>query len=225
MSDLADSKQQRLYHFTAAKFALDDLRHARLKIAQISDLNDPFELKCMDTSGGPNMRWAYDAWKDEVSANYGVLCFSERWDDILQWSHYADRHRGVCLGFDVAGSPAKFGKVRYVSEKDPRPEKPDQAFIWRSLTSKFRDWAYEREWRVFTTLKDGVWSDWAGREIFFADFGKELVLREVFLGSESETRATEIFDAIANYETKVRVARVHLADSTFELELTDCVRV
>jgi hypothetical protein len=36
------------------------------------------------------MRWAYDGWKDEVAAHYGVLCFSENWKDILQWAHYAD---------------------------------------------------------------------------------------------------------------------------------------
>jgi hypothetical protein len=60
MPEPAETQRQRLYHFTAAKFALDDLQHARLKIAQISDLNDPFELRCMDTSGEPEMRVAYD---------------------------------------------------------------------------------------------------------------------------------------------------------------------
>lgn len=215
---------RRLYHFTAAKFALDDLRHARLKIAQISDLNDPFELRCMDTSGGAEIRWGYDGWKEASAAQWGVLCFSEKWDDILQWSHYADRHRGVCLGFDVVGPRAKFGKVRYVSEKDPRLEKPDLDYVWRCLTTKFECWSYEQEWRVFTTLKDSVWNEHAGREIFFADFGNELSLKEIFLGAASETSAREIFEAIANYENAVRVARVHLADSAFELELADCVK-
>src|SRR5579863_1779231 len=189
MSEATGAQRQRLYHFTSAKFALDDLQHRRLKIAQISDLNDPFELRCMDTSGEPEMRWAYDGWKREVAAHYGVLCFSEEWNDILQWAHYADRHRGVCLGLDIAGSSAKFGKVRYVSEKDSRLEKPDEGYVWRCLTTKFECWSYEREWRVFTTLKEGFWSDSAGREIFFVDFGKELVLKEVLLGAASDINA------------------------------------
>lgn len=220
---MTNLERRRLYHFTAAHFALDDIRHTRLKIAQISDLNDPFELRCMDTSG-PGIRQAYDGWRGESSAHFGVLCFSERWNDILQWSHYADRHRGICLGFDVEGAPSKFGKVRYVPDKDPRPENPDQAFVWRSLTTKFEAWEYEREWRVFTTLEDRKWSDCAGRELYFAEFGNELVLKEVFLGAESSTSAKEIFAALANYETAVRVARVHLADPTFELKLADCVK-
>jgi hypothetical protein len=223
MSDSANKQQRRLYHFTAARFGLDDIQHTRLKIAQIADLNDPFELRCMDTSGR-SIRWAYDGWRDKISARFGVLCFSEHWSDILQWSHYADRHRGICLGFEVAGAPSKFGKVRYVTDKDPRPEKPDEAFVWRSLTTKFKGWEYEREWRVFTTLKDCVWSDCAGRDLFFADFGKELVLREVLLGCESPTTAKEIFNAIAHYETNVRVARVQLDDSKYELKLADCVK-
>ena len=222
MSESTKTQRQRLYHFTGTKFALDDLRHARLKIAQISDLNDPFEFRCMDTSGGPNIRWAYDGWREDAAARWGVLCFSENWNDILQWAHYADRHRGVCLGFDVTGPRAKFGKVRYVSEKDSRPEKPDLEYVWRCLTTKFECWSYEREWRVFTTLKDGVWSDCAGREIFFVDFGKELVLREIFLGASSDTSAKEIFDIVGS---GVRVSRVQLADATFALQLADCVRL
>lgn len=223
MSDLADAQRQRLYHFTAAHFALDDIRHTRLKIAQISDLNDPFELRCMDTSA-PHMREAYDGWREQVSARFGVLCFSERWNDILQWSHYADRHRGICLGFDVTGAPSKFGKVRYVKTKDPCPEKPDLSFVWTSLTTKFAVWDYEREWRVFTTLKESIRIDGASRELYFAEFGKELGLKEVFLGAESRTSTKEVFDAIARYETEVRVARVHLAGSTFELKLADYVK-
>jgi len=38
----------RLYHFTAAPYAFDDLRNRRLKIAQLDDLNDPFELKSVN---------------------------------------------------------------------------------------------------------------------------------------------------------------------------------
>ena len=29
----------------------------------------------------------------------GVCCFSEKKDDILMWSHYADGHKGFCLEF------------------------------------------------------------------------------------------------------------------------------
>src|ERR1035441_3016297 len=94
---------RKLYHFTSADHALDDLRNRRLKIAQFDDLNDPFELRSVDLSGAGHAA-ALDQFKAETARDYGLLCFSEEWNNILLWSHYADQHRGVCLGFDVSGS-------------------------------------------------------------------------------------------------------------------------
>ena len=39
----------RLYHFLSAENALDDLTNRRIKLSQIDDLNNPFELWCFDT--------------------------------------------------------------------------------------------------------------------------------------------------------------------------------
>ena len=36
----------RLYHFLPAEFALDDIEKRRIKVAEIDQLNDPFELSC-----------------------------------------------------------------------------------------------------------------------------------------------------------------------------------
>jgi hypothetical protein len=35
---------RRVYYFTSAEFARDDIVHGRLKVARISELNDPFEF-------------------------------------------------------------------------------------------------------------------------------------------------------------------------------------
>jgi hypothetical protein len=37
----------RVYHFLPAKYALDDIEKQRLKISEIDQLNDPFELWCV----------------------------------------------------------------------------------------------------------------------------------------------------------------------------------
>ena len=34
-----------------------------------------------------------------VDKHYGVLSLSKRWDSILMWSHYAEHHKGFCIGF------------------------------------------------------------------------------------------------------------------------------
>ncbi len=211
-----------LYHFTSANYAFDDLRNRRLKIAQLDDLNDPFELKSVNLCN-PLHAQAFDGtdkcegFKAEMARRYGVLCFSEDKTDVLQWAHYADRHNGICLGFDVSGSEGKFGRVRYVEERFPFPEPPDEAFAWKLLSTKSEAWKYEKEWRVFLRLEDGIWNESAGRVLYFADFGSELVLREVILGAANKNAASEVYDAIQGYPEPLRVVRMHLSCSTFEL--------
>lgn len=213
----------RLYHFTTAKFALDDLRKRHLKIAQFDDLNDPFELKGVNLCN-PAQAMAFDGvgnhegFKAEMSHRFGVLCFSENKSDVLQWAHYADRHKGICLGFDVSGGHEKFGHVDYRTTRFPWPEKPDEKFIWKLLRTKSKVWAYEREWRVFTELKEGVWNDCAGRVLYFVDFGPELVLKDVILGAESKTSVSEVVQAMQGYAETVRITRMRLSCSKFQLE-------
>jgi len=215
----------RLYHFTTAKHALDDLHNRRLKIAQFDDLNDPFELKSVNLCN-PVHAQAFDGiekinfegYKAAVAQRWGVLCFSEEKTDVLQWAHYADRHKGICLGFDVSGSQGKFGRVKYRTRRFPFPEKPDVGFSWSLLSTKSKDWAYEKEWRVFLELKDSVWNEGAGRMLYFADFGTELVLKDVILGATCKTSVSEVLQAMQGYAETVRIARMHLSCSRFELE-------
>ena len=215
----------RLYHFTAANYGFDNLRNRRLKIAQLDDLNDPFELKSVNLCN-PVHAQAFDGtdksegFKAEMARRFGVLCFSEDKADVLQWAHYADRHKGICLGFDVSGGEGKFGRVQYVAERFPFPQPPDEAFVWKLLSTKSEAWKYEKEWRVFLRLEEGIWNQCAGRVLYFADFGPELVLREVILGAANKNAASEVSDAIQGYQEAVRVARMHLSCSTFELQ--DC---
>jgi hypothetical protein len=137
---------------------------------------------------------------------------------VLQWSHYADRHKGICLGFDVSGGQEKFGRVAYVIDRFPFPEKLDVDFSWKLLTTKSKDWEYEKEWRIFLELKDSVWNEDAGRMLYFAGFRTELVLREVILGAASKTAVSDVLQAMRGYAETVRVSRMRLSCDRFELQ-------
>ena len=91
------------YHFLPANYGLANLQRRHLKVATIPELNDPFELLCLDLSD-PELRSAMRAWKAEIGRRFGLLCFSRTWRNPVQWSHYADRHRGLCLGFELPES-------------------------------------------------------------------------------------------------------------------------
>jgi hypothetical protein len=215
---------KRLYHFTSTKHAFDDIRNRRLKIAQLEDLNDPFEFQAVNLCDPVHAQAFYGIPKAgsigflaEIARRFGVLCFSEDKSDLLQWAHYADHHRGICLGFDVE-SEGKFGPVEYVSERLPWPEQLDQNFMWELLRTKSVDWKYEKEWRVFTQMKEGISDKCTGRVLYFADFGAELILREVILGAANKSDATDVPDAIKGYPETVDVQRMHLTCDTFKLE-------
>ena len=106
----------RVYHFIDEVHGLQDLREKRLKIARINELNDPFELMGVELSNC-ELRQAMENMKEDVSAKLGILCFSESWESPVQWAHYANRHKGLCLGFDV---PKRFlTKVNYCDKRLP----------------------------------------------------------------------------------------------------------
>ena len=90
----------RVYHFVNEEFGLQDLQLQRIKIAKFLELNDPFELfsPCFADSD-TRLTWRNIAF--EIADTLGIICFSKDWHNPVQWSHYADRHRGFCMGFDI----------------------------------------------------------------------------------------------------------------------------
>ena len=87
-----------------------------------------------------------------------VLCFSssdiDNSADILMWSHYADHHKGVRIGFDISSSPGF--EITEISYRDDRPEidlyadsAAVQAAVKESLRFKSCAWSYEAEHRVY----------------------------------------------------------------------------
>ncbi|HNS19654.1 MAG TPA: DUF2971 domain-containing protein [Sedimentisphaerales bacterium] len=95
-----------------------------------------------------------DAMKRNFSRrNMGVLCLTEKKDDILMWSHYADHHKGFCLEFKTDDAffsevlPVKYAcnlpSVNVLANEDEGVH----SLIEGRLT-KAKEWAYEHEWRI-----------------------------------------------------------------------------
>lgn len=88
---------------------------------------------------------------DRVMNRTGICCMTGRNDNILMWSHYADSHRGICLGFDVLEDPSFFVypiKMDYVSEY-PKISSIGPEFARLLLKSKYLGWKYEEEVRIY----------------------------------------------------------------------------
>jgi hypothetical protein len=98
---------------------------------------------------------AFENSRNEI----GISCFSKSPLKTLMWSHYADSHRGVCLGFafnELPQSTMQF-PVNYVSELMSMNlfDNPFRALInW--LFTKSHVWEYEEEVRIAYMFNNGL---------------------------------------------------------------------
>ncbi|ASU34261.1 DUF2971 domain-containing protein [Mucilaginibacter xinganensis] len=82
---------------------------------------------------------------------FKVSCFSEKCNEVLMWSHYADKHTGICIGFELEFKCADyvFYPVNYISEIAPvdgMTFTTNVFYYW--LTTKSFRWEYEQEIRA-----------------------------------------------------------------------------
>ena len=116
----------RVYRFLDEKYALKSIEERRLRISRIMELNDPFEFLGAHLADR-DLRRGMQAMKKELSKNRGLICFSQRWRNPLLWSHYANRHRGICLGFEVP--KGLLGRVEYVKDRISEYPEIDEALV------------------------------------------------------------------------------------------------
>lgn len=194
----------RLYHLTTLEYAINNLALGRLKVARISEVNDPFEYMALKLKGGLSGQKALQDLKAIQNEQTGLLCFSGDWTNPVLWSHYGAKHQGVCLGFDVKRDIAQ--AVHYVGERDlaevediskPRLTREQEDKI---RCTKFDNWKYEEEHRVFLTLADMK----KEASLYFYEFGKDVRLAEVILGVNCQASIESIRAMVAEkYSTAI----------------------
>ena len=105
-----------------------------------------------------DLKTVHEALKKE-KPNFKICCFSTRCDDILMWSHYAEKHTGVCLGFEfpVRADIFTLYPVRYIDQIKKLHGMADVStvfYYW--LTRKPKCWEYENEIRAITRSGDDI---------------------------------------------------------------------
>lgn len=110
---------------------------------------------------------------ESLDSKFGVLCLTEKNDNHLMWSHYANSHKGFVIGFDTdnacfdkrSNDTAQIGfikKVEYSVER-PRitfyqPGVPEdlqaQNIAKDFFYKKSKCWEYEQEWRILREFTD-----------------------------------------------------------------------
>jgi hypothetical protein len=208
----------RAYKFLNANWGLDSLRKQRLKQSCVDDLNDPFELLPWDLTN-PNFREVVLTSKRGMGEK-GVLCFSMDWSDPVIWAHYADKHKGLCLGFEIPEpNDDNILKVEYKPKPEPFPldeylacsEKDGEQYTRKALQTKFDNWKYEKEIRVWGQLGEQEGA------LYFVHFNENLRLVEVIRGVGCETSETEILDTLGPLVGQATIRKARRAYNRYEM--------
>ena len=184
---------RRVYHMMEARWARVAIENRRLKVSRFGDLNDPFELFALNRHSQA-ARKASRRFAADFNETTGLLCFGEDWSSVVMWSHYAEKHKGICLGFDVRRSllqdvEYEDRRIRLALGDDPASATLSTTLQKQLTCTKAKAWAYEEEFRRFIDLRDTV-ADAEGRR--FIGFDEDMRLAEVVLGE----RCVENLDGV-----------------------------
>lgn len=92
---------------------------------------------------------------------FKVSCFSEVSDEILMWSHYADKHNGICIGFNFEPlyDDYVFYPVSYVNELQKIDGMANVPYVfYYMVTVKAKCWTYEKEIRAVSKSEKSILS-------------------------------------------------------------------
>jgi hypothetical protein len=159
----------------------------------------------------------------------GIVCLTSSWKNQLMWSHYADAHSGLCLGFKFSdakwngGDEFIFRPVQYqVQTEVPMSNTwdseskslPTETTATATITTKHPDWHYEREWRIMCSPPHKA------KRVNLSQIGLELEI-VIFGMNMPDWKVTAICQAITGANIRPTFARARYNPSTSELEKED----
>ncbi|MGE0568700.1 MAG: DUF2971 domain-containing protein [Bacteroidia bacterium] len=152
---------------------------------------------------------------EKLHGTVGVVSLSSIRNNTLMWSHYADSHRGFCVGFhsELLFDTGHFGsgqKVDYCDELPViLPTREDGLQIVKQIYSKESKWEYEKEYRL-TTMHS-------------ADKAVKIQIeayKEVILGGRMlKEQKDEIISVIKNQLPHVEIYQVQYPGEAFDIEI------
>lgn len=154
--------------------------NSSLHFSKVSAFNDPFEFKAYIVCEAPKetikrflteecgysnrrakqqpidtkeMKEYINSKIPNILEGLSVCCFSKNPSNILMWSHYANKHEGVCVKFDTLNSSI-FQTATEVSYGSPFLPKYNfftdskNEGLHKQIYNKAPDWSYEEEMRI-----------------------------------------------------------------------------
>jgi Protein of unknown function (DUF2971) len=206
------------------------LRKMRARLPRVEVLG---ELHKGSIQSAARQRAAMDTFNAQIQAQMNharVFCVSERHDNVVMWSHYADEHRGVVFKLrcvdEIDNLLLAARKVDYTNAflafpgaeefiKHLTGEEPiDLASLaWNIPYTKHLDWSYEKEWRVHMPLLGEPEGD--GHSLYRED---QRIFEALYLGCRvAETDLVRIAEHAEQYLPDMEIYRGERSKTSFAL--------
>lgn len=172
-----DIENNSLYNYTSINInTIKSILNEQLWLSHTNSFNDPVDPSIKQFK---KYKEDYNYLLDSIK----VGCLTTKKDNTLMWSHYADKHRGICIEYDIGKIYEKdnliINKVNYnmpiITHKsivDNETLEIDNINRLIELFSlKSNEWKYEKEYRILyydkERKKDGILIDCPIKSICF----------------------------------------------------------
>lgn len=155
--------------------------------------------------------------KNALQQKVKISCFSETYNNILMWSHYAQNHTGFCIEYNISNLELtnSFKKQLFPVFYTPKPIDMSKAILSKQkeifenilIINKSEDWKYEREWRYITSSEDD------------SKFIMPVKPKAIYLGTKISEKNKNIMLEIANNEYQIPCYELQQQMNSFKLEI------
>ena len=237
----------RLFKYLDIKGAKAMLSKANLQFTNSLDFNDPFDChpSLIDFSYKSKGRYGtlvMDNARKRCEELYAglrdrtwICALSKIHDSILMWSHYANKHQGVCIELNIAHvmrflAEPRCGRIIHnvgveVQYKDivEKPKYFDNNInhLEYQISTKGKQWEHEQEWRLYVIdpvrsyTKSGRLYPKLGGECFEA----------IYLGAKiSDADKRKIIRLAKKVNQNIKIYQMGIDTDAFRLEVSEVMQ-
>ena len=188
-----DIKNKSFFNYTSInKNTIKLIKNHGLWLSHTNNFNDPVDpsIKLFNRNSGE-----YDYLLDSIK----VACLTTDNKNTVMWGHYADKHRGICIEYDISPLLDKnendflIRKINYdrTAMINENIELYDLNLLMDLFSIKSKEWEYEDEYRVL----------YYDREKYKNGLVKPLTIKSICFGTETPESDKELIcDIVENVE-------------------------
>ena len=197
-----------------SKEIIYNITNQEIHFSNPNNFNDPFDplIRILNKDDSEGML---------KLLNFRISCLSKNNKNILMWSHYANKHQGICIKYNIAKLLKEkdiiFKKTEYIKTM-PQPqsgfhlELSDTTTIIDAFTQKHDSWEYEEEYKLIVRTDENT------------PVLKKCDIEEIYLGKDVSPKDAEFIKKTVDNKnntdgTNIKLYQMKINDyNIFELE-------